>query len=273
MSYTIPFHDPLPELSLAIDATLKAGHVIMKIYKKGFKSKFKFDKEPITEADIISNNIIQNIVSQYNYPILSEENKDNKKRLSNKKVWIIDPLDGTSDFVNKTGEFTVMIGLVTNQIPVIGIIYWPMKRILYVAQQNKGSFQLFNGKWSKLSTSNISQLEECRVTCSRHHLSDNEKKFLRFLKIKRQTHRGSSLKVIDVASGSADLYFTTTNKIKHWDTCASYCLIKEAGGKITDMLGKEIIYNTEDVQHASGILVSNGLIHEKIISLYRQFNK
>ncbi len=93
------------------------------------------------------------------------------------------------------------------------------------------------------------------------------------MKILKFTSKGSSLKVADISSGSAELYFTTTNKIKQWDTCASYCIINEAGGKMTDMFGNDLEYNTEKLNHENGLLVSNGLIHEKIIKFYSEFLK
>ena len=85
--------------------------------------------------------------------------------------------------------------------------------------------------------------------------------------------RGSSLKAIDVASGTSELYFTSTNKIKQWDTCASYCLVKEAGGNMTDVYGNDLNYNIDDVNHQNGIIVSNGLVHEKVINSYKRFLK
>ena len=90
------------------------------------------------------------------------------------------------------------------------------------------------------------------------------------LKISKFTSKGSSLKVTDISSGNAELYFTTTNKIKQWDTCASYCLVTEAGGKMTDMFGNDLEYNTEKLNHENGLLVSNGLVHNQIIDIYRE---
>ena len=83
--------------------------------------------------------------------------------------------------------------------------------------------------------------------------------------------RGSSLKAMDVSSGKAEIYFTTTNKIKQWDTCASYCIVKEAGGRMTDMLGKDLKYNTKKVNHENGVLVTNGKVHNLIIKKYKEF--
>ena len=272
MNEKIPISQPIPEIQLAIDAALKAGQTVMEVYKKNFSTSLKNDKEPITEADIKSNLIIQKIISDSSYPILSEETIDNKERLNHNKIWIIDPLDGTTDFVNRTCEFTIMIALVENHIPILGIIYCPTDEKLFLAQKGQGAFQLNHGKWQSISVSNISELDKCRAVGSRHHISDKETDLLAELKISKFTSKGSSLKVTDISSGMAEIYFTTTNKMKQWDTCASYCLISEAGGKMTDMNGNDLKYNTEILNHENGLLVSNGLIHDEIIKNFKKFN-
>jgi len=273
MNNNIPIDKLLPEIKLAIHAAIESGKEVMAVYKQEFSSSVKNDNEPITEADIKSNNIIQKIISTFGYPILSEESVDDKKRLDFQKIWIVDPLDGTTDFIKKTGEFTIMISLLDGKQPILGIIYWPTEDKLFIAQKGKGAYKLDNGIWSKLSVSDTSELSKCKVVGSRHHISDIEKKLLEHLNISKFTSKGSSLKVADISSGNAELYFTTTNKIKQWDTCASYCLIKEAGGKMTDMFGNDLEYNTEKLNHENGLLVSNGLIHDKVINIYSEFLK
>ena len=270
MNNEIPITNPFPETHLAIQAALEAGKTVMNVYNQEFSSTLKNDNEPLTEADVKSNQIIQKIISDSGHPILSEESEDDKKRLDSKKIWIIDPLDGTSDFIKKTGEFTIMISLVEDHIPILGVIYWPTKKKLYLAQKGQGAFKSDNDAWSKLSVSNISELENCRAVGSRYHISEIEKNLIKRLNISQFTSKGSSLKVADISSGNAELYFTTTNKIKQWDTCASYCLITEAGGKMTDMFGNDLKYNTERLNHENGLLVSNGLIHNHIIKIYRE---
>jgi len=270
MNTKLPIENPLLEVRLAIQAALEAGKTVMNVYNQEFSSTLKNDNEPLTEADVKSNEIIQKIISDSGYPILSEESVDDKKRLDSKKIWIVDPLDGTSDFIKKTGEFTIMISLVEDHIPILGIIYWPTKSTLYLAQKGQGAFKSDKGSWSKLSVSNVSELENCRVVGSRYHISEIEQNLIKRLNISQFTSKGSSLKVADISSGNAELYFTTTNKIKQWDTCASYCLITEAGGKMTDMFGNDLKYNTERLNHENGLLVSNGLIHNHIIKIYRE---
>ena len=266
----IPISNKIPELDLAIKAAEEAGNTILKIYEKGFETFTKTDNSPVTDADLQSNKIIKEILSVTKHSILSEEDVDDKNRLSNDMVWIIDPLDGTSDFIDKTGEFTVMIALIENQKPILGVIAWPTEKTLFVAQKNCGAFRYSDNKWEKISVTKISELPKCRTIGSRHHLSDKEKDFIEKIGIKDFTSIGSSLKVGKISSGQAEVYITTTNKMKEWDTAASHCIISEAGGKMTDMLGNELTYNNENVYHQNGILVTNGLIHEKIL---REFKK
>jgi|TARA_B100001750_G_C15514664_1_gene606142 3'(2'), 5'-bisphosphate nucleotidase len=266
-----PFSNILPETNLAIEAAMKAGKAVIEVYKNNFSYQVKDDNSPITEADIKSNGIIQEALSITNIPILSEENVDDLVRLKHEKIWIVDPLDGTSDFVEKTGEFTIMISLVQSSKPILGVIYWPTEDKLYVAQKNKGAYELFSGHWKKLNVNNISNLEKCHAVISRHHLSESDKKFIKKLNLLEFNQKGSSLKVLDICSGEAEVYLTTTNKIKQWDTCASHCLISESGGKITSMYGEDLEFNTELINHENGLLVTNGLIHNKIVKKYSEF--
>lgn len=268
MSANIPFAKPQDEIRLAIDAAVMASKAVMKVYNTEFDSKLKEDDSPITKADVQSNEIIKKILSKSSLPILSEEDEDNLERLNHEKIWIIDPLDGTSDFVNRTGEFTIMIGLVENKEPTVGVICRPTTDTLFVAQKGSGAYKLQNGSWQKLAVSQTSDLKKCKAVGSRFHLSEQEKKFFASLGVSSFESRGSSLKVAEICMGLADLYLTTSNKIKQWDTCASYCLATEAGGRMTDMHGKKILYNTEKVNHENGLLVTNGLIHDVIIRQY-----
>ena len=266
----LPFDTNLSELQIAVNAAIDAGDEILQVYSKDFSSDVKSDDSPITEADVKSNKTIKDILSKTSFDILSEEDKDDEKRLEKEKIWIVDPLDGTTDFVNRTGEFTVMIALVENKKPILGIIYWPTEKTLFLAQKGFGAWKFSNDSWEKISVSNISELEKCRAVGSRHHLSENEKDLLKKLQISDFTSIGSSLKVGKISSGSADVYLTITNKMKEWDTCASYCIISEAGGKMTDMQGNDMSYNNKIVNHQNGILVTNGLVHEKIVNEFKK---
>jgi len=266
----IPILDRIPELDIAIKAAKEAGDAILEIYQRDFDTHTKKDNSPITEGDLKSNEIIKKILSETEHMILSEEEDDDLSRLSKNMVWIVDPLDGTSDFIDKTGEFTIMIALIKNKKPILGVIGWPTEKTFFVAQKGSGAFRYSNDEWHKISVTSISELSKCRTVGSRHHLSDREKSFIKKLGIEDFTSIGSSLKVGKISSGEAEAYITTTNKMKEWDSAASYCIISEAGGKMTDMLGNDITYNNKNVFHQNGILVTNGLIHNKIVEEFKK---
>ena len=264
-----PIKDHLPELEIAVKASIHAGKAILEVYSKEFTTYSKSDESPITEADIESNRIIKSILTDTGHAILSEEEKDDVNRLDKKRVWIVDPLDGTTDFVKKTGEFTVMIALVENNIPILGVINWPTENIMYIAQKDRGAYKKIEDSWSRIIVSKQDDISKCKAVGSRHHLSDAEKALLEKLGVIDFTSIGSSLKVCKISSGEADMYITTTNKMKEWDTAASHCIITEAGGKMTTMNGKKMSYNNRDVFHHDGILVTNGIIHDDIVREYK----
>ena len=124
----LPFKSTIPELGKIIDGLEKAGDKILEVYETDFSTEKKDDDSPITQADIESNKILKEVLGETGITILSEEDVDDKNRLSEEKVWIVDPLDGTTDFVNRTGEFTIMVGLVEKQKSILGLIYWPIKK-------------------------------------------------------------------------------------------------------------------------------------------------
>ena len=261
-----PVSSKISQLETIIDAITRAGDKILEIYESDFQVEKKDDNSPITKADLESNKIIKESLLQTGIPILSEEDVDDKSRTDSDKVWIVDPLDGTQDFVNKTGEFTVMVGLVENHVPIMGLVYWPTEKKLFFAERGLGAFCHDSEGWAKISVRGVEEITEPLALVSRHHLSDKEKKMLDHLEIKNTANIGSSLKVMEIASGRADIYLTSTNKMKQWDTAASHCIISEAGGKMTDISGNDLIYNTESVNHENGLLVTNGLIHEEVVS-------
>jgi len=268
---TLPISSKVSGIESIIDTVIEAGERVREIYESDFEVSKKDDNSPITKADLESNKIIRAALEKTGIPILSEEDVDDKSRLSSDKIWIVDPLDGTTDFVNRTGEFTIMVGLVENHVPVMGLIYWPTKQKLYYAERGMGAFCSHSDTveecvWEVISVRETQNLEDCLALVSRHHLSDREKKILDHLKITHTASIGSSLKVTEISSGMADVYLTTTNKMKQWDTCASFCIISEAGGKITDVAGNELVYNTDIVNHENGLLVTNGFVHNEVVS-------
>jgi len=263
----IPYKSKISNLEDVIDSIILAGKKIQEIYETDFEVNTKDDNSPVTTADLESNKILKSALVKTGIPILSEEDIDDKTRLDNEKIWIIDPLDGTQDFVNKTDEFSILVGLVENHVPVMGLVYLPIKKILYLAEKGMGAFCYDLQKWEKISVRKMKELENCLALVSRHHLSDNEKKMLDYLTIRNIGKIGSALKVMEISAGRADIYLSATrNKLSQWDTCGPNCIISEAGGKMTDISGHALIYNTETIKHENGLLVTNGFVHEKAVS-------
>lgn len=271
---------PRPELGMAIEAAVRAGGEVMDVYARDFKVSLKADDSPVTEADEKSNETIMGVLGD-THAILSEENPDDKSRLDSSTVWIVDPLDGTADFVQRTGEFTIMVGLAELGIPVVGVIYCPVLDLLFAAQAGSGAYMRRDARgggrssgvgrvgdtdaWEKIRVDDVGRLSACTAVASRNHLSRRDSRLLEMLGVQKTTRVGSSLKAAWIGCGRAHLYIATTDRMKEWDSCASYCIVTEAGGKMTDVYGHDMRYNKSSVNHENGIVASNGIIHDQVI--------
>lgn len=259
-----PFTRVFPETELAFRAIRAAADRVLQVYNGAFEAAEKEDKSPVTKADLESHGVITRILSESNTPIVSEEGEGNS--ISSSRFWLVDPLDGTREFVDKNGEFTIMIALVENGKPIVGAISHPLADTVYMAQSGQGAFRHSGGQWSQLQVSDITSLAGSRAVISRSHVSPEELGFIDSLKVSGYARLGSSLKALRICAGEAELYFAANSKMKQWDTCASYCLAVESGGKMTDMFGEEINYSTEAASHKKGIVISNGRIHDQFIA-------
>ncbi len=264
----------MPELSkfakLAIKAAQNAGKEILKLYEQTYDQALKAGGEPVTDADIASDEIIVRELSSSPYPIVSEENVGAKH--SSDYLWLVDPLDGTKDFLEKTGEFSVMISLLAKKIPILGVVYRPSDGVLFVAEKNIGAYRNALNSWEKLEVSPVDKLSQARCVVSRHHLAGEDADFLNFAGVKSYKKQGSAgLKISLVAQGDAEIYFTSTNQIKLWDTAAGSIILSEAGGKITDLQNTPLNYDIAELRHKHGILVSNGKVHEEFLEMYAKY--
>ncbi len=253
------------EMKTAVKAAINAGTAINKMYNKKYSINHKPDKEPVCAADILSNRIILRALKPLGYPVLSEESADDLIRLKSKKVWIVDPLDGTNDFINKTGEFSIMIGLVESGRPILGVVYVPAEKILYYAAEGEGAFSKKAGKTTGLKVSLIRNLKQAKIYTSRHHFSEIEKKFLSRLGVKKLVACGSSKKLCLIAGGDGEANINLSDKTWEWDICAADIILSQAGGRLTDKNGKNFIYNKKQPRNLAGYVAGNGLIHKKII--------
>ncbi len=252
-----PIPHAMPELAVAMAALGEASDAVMAIYAGEHGARAKDDGSPVTDADMSSHRIISDALAKTGHAVLSEEGEA-ASRAAAETAWIVDPLDGTADYVARTGEFTIMAGLVRAGRPVLGVIVQPAARAVFVAQDGAGSFRGVEGAWSRLRVGPERETSECRAVCSRNHLSEVDRAVLKSLGVAETVPVGSSIKACNVAAGTADIYVTTTDRMKQWDTCASWCVVTEAGGRMTDALGGELEYGPQSVAHTHGIIASSG---------------
>lgn len=238
-------------LETAISASLEAGHEILSVYQHpdaDFKVEMKSDNSPLTLADRKAHRVIVDRLRQTPFPILSEESRSTEYEERGKwpVFWLVDPLDGTKEFIKRNGEFTVNIALIAHGNPILGVVYIPVKEVLYFGYSPKGAYKIeginiHNGTDFAKSGNPVQQLpldshaDKYRVVASRSHMSDETREFIEKL---RQEHGetefisvGSSIKICLVAEGSADIYprFAPTME---WDTAAGHAIAIAAGKNI-----------------------------------------
>lgn len=243
----------LIDIKEIIKIAKEAGEAILKVYEREFEVEIKDDKTPLTEADKASNEIICNSLAKLypNIPILSEENKtiEYKDRKSWEYFWLIDPLDGTKEFIKRNGEFTVNIALIYNGTPIAGVVYAPYLKLLYFADEN-GAFKEENHITAKLPIIN-NKTKNIKVVASKSHFSDETKEFIDELSRDYDevefTSIGSSLKLCLVAEGKADIYPRIAPTME-WDTGAAHAIVKLAGKRVIQYKSdEELIYNKENL--------------------------
>lgn len=255
----------------ALGAALRAGRAVMGVYATDFGSRPKEDGSPLTEADLASDRIIAGALAGTGIPVLSEEGEAPAGAGGTEgSAWIVDPLDGTADFVGRTGEFTVMIALARGGRPVAGVINCPAagggRGIVYAAESGRGAFRMRAGEpWERIAASGTGELRCATAVVSRNHLTDRERNMLDSLGIARREGVGSSLKACRIAEGSADVYLTYTDRMHVWDTAASECILAEAGGSMTDMEGAPLRYGGPGTRHGRGVLATNGALHGAVL--------
>lgn len=247
-------------LQKAIQAALQAGQEILKIYTQDFAVEQKIDASPLTQADLASNQVIVDCLKSTQIPILSEEIQQEayavRKRWN--RFWMIDPLDGTKEFVNRNGEFTVNIALIESGKPVLGIIYAPCLQWLYFANENGSFKQEKITQYSEFSMDLAQELnyqkpnkDSVVVVASRSHLNESTEEFIQKLHLKyhsvKKISMGSSLKLCLVAEGKAHVYprFSPTME---WDIAAGHAICRFAGTSVVQAdSGEPIAYNKENL--------------------------
>ena len=238
-------------MEIAKEASLLAGAKILEIYNSDdFAVELKGDNSPLTKADKAAHEIIMSFLEPTDIPVLSEEGRDiaYEERGAWEYLWVVDPLDGTKEFIKRNGEFTVNIALIRNQEPILGVVYAPVLNKLYAAAEGAGATLKVADQESVLNTKEELDLTRpnLKVVASRSHLNDDTQAFLDQLTNPEIVSMGSSLKFMVIAEGNADVYprFAPTME---WDTAAAHAVLKELGGKVTDPKGESLKYNKENL--------------------------
>ncbi len=261
------------ELRVALDLAREAGAAILEFYEGPLEIEQKsdsYDREPVTQADKVANELIVNALRR-EFPadgILAEESVDTAHRLDKQRVWMVDPLDGTNGFIDGNGDFAVQIGLARDGECVLGVVYQPLTGLLYHGVRGHGTWIVRPELTQERAHVSAQQdLSMMRLAASRSHRSPRMDKVVKAFKVKEEVRRGSvGIKVGLIIEQQCDLYVHLSPRTKQWDTCAPEVILSEAGGRLTDLFGQPLRYNSLEVQNLNGIIASNGVAHYQIVS-------
>ena len=243
-----------------IDTFLDAGKISLELRKKGLIKKIKSDNTPVSNGDLEVNRIITQKISILNpsIPIISEETSENRFNNDLNNFWLIDPIDGTYDYINDLDQFTINAGLILDKKPAAGLIYAPAKNRMFYSYGNNSSFELIDGKQVKLGQSNNFNKDEIKFVSYSNKLKPEIETIHKKLNVKKFVRMKSSLKFCVIAAGEYDGYVAEPRACE-WDIAAGHAILKHAGGTITDFEGKEIIYGKKNFKNPSLILKSKNI--------------
>jgi 3'(2'), 5'-bisphosphate nucleotidase len=277
-------------LEKLIDIAAEAGAAISDVYHTKFEVSYKEDRSPLTMADQRSHAIILTRLTELSpqFPVLSEEGRDipYEERKAWEYFWLVDPLDGTKEFIKRNGEFTVNIALIHGNKPVAGLIYVPEKKTYYFAAEGLGAYKLVNGntpllglsfdtmlKKSQKLPSDAGMIQDGRpltIIGSRSHAAKEFEEFIKALKEKypeaATLSAGSSLKFCLVAEGMADVY-PRFGPTMEWDTAAGQCIVEEAGGVVVDRSRKRLTYNKESLLNSDFVVCGSEQLMKELIAI------
>lgn len=229
-----------------------AGERILAIYQRGFSVNEKQDGSPLTEADEAAHAaIVEGLASLVpGMPILSEEAAEipYEQRAGWQRFWLVDPLDGTKEFISRNGEFTVNIALIEQGRPVLGVVYVPVTGVTYLGADEHGAFRRDSAHGLQPIRANAQRAGSLRVVASRSHADDNLRTYLSQLGEHELVSMGSSLKFCLVAEGSADIY-PRLGPTMEWDTGAAQCVVEAAGGRIVTLDNQPLRYNKPSLRN------------------------
>lgn len=252
---------------------LQASEIILEVYKQDFTVDYKAGDEPVTIADKKCDDFIVKTLKA-KFPkdeILTEENGLHSPANHSGRLWIIDPIDGTREFINKTGEFSIQVGLAHKGELSLGVIYQPTAKALYIAAVGQGCWRHTNKGWEKLQVE-TGPSENLTIAVSRSFPCPTGQFVHKSVSGKAQIHRGGvGLKLMAIANKEAHYYINNSNKTKSWDSAAPEILFKEAGGTITDLKGRAFVYNSHDFKHKNGLLATYSAdLHKEVLKFAKK---
>jgi 3'(2'), 5'-bisphosphate nucleotidase len=264
------------ELEVASLAAREAGALILDHYARGsIVVETKPDASPVTAADRDANAaIVTRLAAAFpDDVVLSEEAPDDPAaRLHRSRVWIVDPLDGTRDFVARSGEFCVHVGLAVDGVPVVGAVFQPVTATLYTGVAGGSAYAEIDGRAQRLRVSAVATVSDLRTGVSRANASALLQQCLTETGLgKKSVAMGASVKLMALARGDLDAVINFSAGEQEWDTCAPEAVVRAAGGSFTDACGRVFRYNQRDIAHRSGSVASNGACHTLVLELLRPY--
>jgi 3'(2'), 5'-bisphosphate nucleotidase len=256
------------EIEIASNLARKAGEVIMKIYQEEFMVTYKGVNDPVTQADQQANAIIVEGLHT-NFPedsIVAEESPLPSTSLTTGRVWYVDPLDGTKEFISRNGEFSIMIGLTIDARTKLGVVYWPPRDHLYAGITDEAAWVEHHGIRQSLNATQSKRPPNISLVCSRSHRTPILSTIQQTLHVQDAQQMGSvGLKIAHIAQGGADVYIEPSPFTKAWDACAPEAILRGAGGCFTDIHGKPIQYGLNNFRNLHGLVGSTHDCHQRVI--------
>ena len=244
-----------------IDTFLSAGELSLFLRDKGLTKEIKSDNTPVSNGDLEVNRFITDKISNItpDIPIISEETNDNKDNKTLKDFWLVDPIDGTYDYINNLEEFTINAGLIIDNKPAAGLIYAPAKKRMFYSYGKDSAFELCDGKTINLSEKNIKSRPIKFISYS-NKIKPEIQKIYQEIGVVENIKMKSSLKFCVVAAGDYDGYVAEPRAYE-WDIAAGHAILEHSGGTVTDFVGNKILYGKKDLKNPSLILKSRNIIN------------
>jgi 3'(2'), 5'-bisphosphate nucleotidase len=261
------------ELEEALAIARDAGGVILDVYATDFDVELKGKNDPVTVADHRANELIVSRLRAA-FPgdgIVAEESADKSDATARGRVWYVDPLDGTKEFIDRNGEFAVMIGLTVDGDARVGAIYQPTKDKMWGGVVGQGAFLIENGARRELHVSDVRDPSKLKLVVSRSHRAKSTDDLVKRLGITSEVQHGSvGLKIGMLAEQVADLYVIIANKSSKWDACGPEAVLRAAGGRFADMNGDPFVYHGEETLNLRGLLACNAAAFDAVVPIARE---